>query len=596
MEKKLKNNKMYESVIISNQDEDKMQFSGVAVEFGVKTRNETVYNNTTFIEKLPLLYQHDIDDVIGNVSFTKTENKVYFDAKLNPELEKAQDIWKKIKHEDITGVSIGSLVNDYKYDEKTDSFLINESEIIELSVVTVPSARNARIHTFENIKEKEKNMEDNQKMADLLAEKAKLEAELKALQESKVQNESFSEKMGKFEETLKELNNKIDEKSLKLDELSKINEKSQKNKEGNDMMTKSEFLKSEKAVDLYLESFRNVKGRGDRVAEEFSKLLQIEGLTGDLDNLVPDKIAQDIQDLYEKSGKLIPFLSRMTGSLDFIFNFNTNENDGFGWQGESAQKTERVINLGNIKISTQYIYEHITISRENLDQPNNMLYNYIIKTLTENLILTIERAVLVDDGRAVDSSQKIKEIKPISGITDANFVNIYETSTLTGTTLDLADAEITYQNGQTVFVMNKKTYVYLKTITTGDGYRVYERGTVTIAGNIYNTLDGYIIVESEALPAYTSSLAAETVYIIGFKSGAYTLLTYTPNSQMFADFKLGTNTNEYLNEIRIGGNLTKLESAVNVKIPTTLKTVAKDKAKDKIEEAQSEKPETKVKK
>lgn len=65
-------------------NEEQGIISGVALVYDQETRNGTAYDNKVkFKETLPLLFNHDVDDVIGNVNYEKSDKGVNFKAKLN---------------------------------------------------------------------------------------------------------------------------------------------------------------------------------------------------------------------------------------------------------------------------------------------------------------------------------------------------------------------------------------------------------------------------------------------------------------------------------------------------------------------------------
>lgn len=107
-----------------------------------------------FTNPLPLLWQHDSSQPIGTANFGKpTKNGIPFTAKiatvdqpigLKSRLEEA---WESIKAKLVRGVSIGFRGIEYSLLDSGGIRFI-ETEIMELSVVTIPANAEATIQTI----------------------------------------------------------------------------------------------------------------------------------------------------------------------------------------------------------------------------------------------------------------------------------------------------------------------------------------------------------------------------------------------------------------------------------------------------------------
>lgn len=91
--------------------------------------------------------------------------------------------------------------------------------------------------------------------------------------------------------------------------------------------------------------------------------------------------------------------------------------------------------------------------------------------------------------------------------------------------------------------------------------KAYEIGKTTVSGRSYDTLDGEIVVFTDALEPYADALPVGAAWMVTLAMDAYSLISYQTNAEMFTNFQLNTNTREFLTEIRAGGDLTKLKSA-----------------------------------
>lgn len=111
----------------------------------------------TFAEKLPLLWMHQRDLPVGTVKFgTPTKSGIPFEAHIpvisEPSQLKAriEEAWQSVKHGLVRAVSIGFRGLDYDVLESTGGLFFKKTEILELSLVTVPANAGATIETVKS--------------------------------------------------------------------------------------------------------------------------------------------------------------------------------------------------------------------------------------------------------------------------------------------------------------------------------------------------------------------------------------------------------------------------------------------------------------
>ena len=155
---KMKDNRAYSVLNIKKVDEDQRIIRGMATTpeadrvgdtvdpFGVEFRNPT-----------PLLMMHNHDLPVGSVTFGKpTKDGVPFEARIpkieNPSGLKARvdEAWESVKSGIITAVSIGFRALEWSVNEKTGGLNFLKSEIMELSLVSVPANRSATINSIKS--------------------------------------------------------------------------------------------------------------------------------------------------------------------------------------------------------------------------------------------------------------------------------------------------------------------------------------------------------------------------------------------------------------------------------------------------------------
>ena len=106
---------------------------------------------------LPLLLHHDQTQPVGVVIFQKpTKAGIEFEARMPlvdepPSLKDRVDVaWGSIKAGLIRGVSIGYRTLDQAFNEKTGGFRVLKSEVLELSLVTIPANADATIASLKS--------------------------------------------------------------------------------------------------------------------------------------------------------------------------------------------------------------------------------------------------------------------------------------------------------------------------------------------------------------------------------------------------------------------------------------------------------------
>lgn len=147
----------YSLLEVKAMDEDKRVFSGLATS-PVPDRVGDVVEpmGVKFQNPLPLLWQHQHDKPIGHVMFDKpTAKGITFTATL-PKIEEAGPLkdlvdmaWQAIKAKLVRGVSIGFRSLKHAYIDG-GGIHFQESEVYELSAVTIPMHQLATIQAVKN--------------------------------------------------------------------------------------------------------------------------------------------------------------------------------------------------------------------------------------------------------------------------------------------------------------------------------------------------------------------------------------------------------------------------------------------------------------
>lgn len=103
-----------------------------------------------------LLYQHKHDTPIGRVNKVTVDKKgMFIEAAVSEAAEKLHGIHSLIKDGALKSFSVGFLVKDGKHDKTTDTFVISDVELLEVSVVSVPANQESLFSVRKNFENDE---------------------------------------------------------------------------------------------------------------------------------------------------------------------------------------------------------------------------------------------------------------------------------------------------------------------------------------------------------------------------------------------------------------------------------------------------------
>ena len=147
----------YALFVVKGLDLDRRVFSGIATTPELDRQGHSIDPaGVSFRNPLPLLYHHDQERPIGTVVlYPATAAGIAFEASMpvlkdpGPLKDRIDEAWQSIKAGLITGVSIGLRVLERVADR--DVLKILKSEILELSLVTIPANVQASILTVKSL-------------------------------------------------------------------------------------------------------------------------------------------------------------------------------------------------------------------------------------------------------------------------------------------------------------------------------------------------------------------------------------------------------------------------------------------------------------
>jgi HK97 family phage major capsid protein/HK97 family phage prohead protease len=147
-------NRAYSLLTVKAVDDEKRIIRGMATTPTPDRVGDVVEpKGVKFQNPMPLLWQHKHDQPVGWAHFYKaTDDGIAFEAKLPPANEasgklgeRIQEAWESVKLGLVRGVSIGFKALEYSFMEKGDGIHFLETEVMELSLVTIPANAEATI-------------------------------------------------------------------------------------------------------------------------------------------------------------------------------------------------------------------------------------------------------------------------------------------------------------------------------------------------------------------------------------------------------------------------------------------------------------------
>jgi HK97 family phage major capsid protein/HK97 family phage prohead protease len=152
------NNRAYSLLEIKGLDEERREITGIATTPEPDRVGDIVEPmGAKFAAQIPLLWQHQHDKPVGVAEFGKpTKSGIPFKASLpiigedGPLKQLVDMAWQAVKAKLVRGVSIGFRPIEYNFIEN-GGVRFSESEIYELSLVTIPANASATIHSIKSI-------------------------------------------------------------------------------------------------------------------------------------------------------------------------------------------------------------------------------------------------------------------------------------------------------------------------------------------------------------------------------------------------------------------------------------------------------------
>jgi HK97 family phage major capsid protein/HK97 family phage prohead protease len=264
-------NRAYAVLDVKSVDEDKRVIRGVATTPTPDRVGDIVEPlGVSFKNPMPLLWQHKADKPVGTVKFDKpTAKGITFEAHIEKIDEpgvlkdRLDEAWQSVKLKLVSAVSIGFRAIEYAFmDDGGIRFIA--SEVMELSLVTIPANADATIQSIKSIDTELRAAsgvsDDGRPKPPGVTGKSKTTPVVKA-QEAKNMKKTYSEQIASFEAT----------RQAKSAEMDAIMEKSMDTGETLDAETKEAYdtLEAEvQEIDDHLKRLKAAEARNKGAAVE----------------------------------------------------------------------------------------------------------------------------------------------------------------------------------------------------------------------------------------------------------------------------------------------------------------------------------------
>lgn len=533
---------------------------------------------------IPLMLNHsgDVRDVIGSVrSAYYTNGELVFEAGISS-IETAQTMLTLLEEGHLSNAFSVTMID---YDYNSDSDVISNAEIIEVSLVYRGSNKEARLLAIKSllggempeVEKTEKSATETrfeipeEKPTDEATKPTEAETETQEPTESEVEAEEKVEetKESETETEAKESdednnNNNLEGETAMNKEIAK--DQVEKKAAMPDQETSTnDYLKSKIAMADFAGILKSMAGRDAKeVKAAWGEHLKEKGVSNP-EVLLPGALVTAISDTLKESGTIWNTIDK-TGLAVFRADVNTigidSEDGRAKGHKKGTDKSEEVITLADRVIRGQYIYKYLTLNKEDIreNQDTGALVNYVLTELPKRVVAEIERAIVIGDGRASGSDDKINSFVSIKADAADNKTPFATTYTpAAGEPLYKSIIKATAQieaDGDIYLVLGKTAKADL-ILSENNGGLVFPLGS---------DIKAALGVKDIFTPSWMKSANDANNQAYLYVGKAYKGVgDNTPEA--FTDFALKQNKQEYLEEIYAGGALAEAYGAVAIANP-----------------------------
>lgn len=513
---------------------------------------------------IPLLTDHalhEVEKVIGSVRRASYENgKLIFEAGISSR-EYAQDLFKLIDEGHLDNAWSIS-VNDYDYDYETGA--ISNGEIIEVSLVTRGSNKDAQVLAVKSAKEKSMDEESKAPVEEAKVEEAIVEAieETAPVETPEVETESEtvaeeSANDGEVEEPAEE------QEETKEKKMDKSIVKSVARAEADQTVTakvvSSDYLKSKTAVKDFTEAIVSTKGMGTKAAlNAWSAKLAEKGISGDA--ILPTQIEQIFFKTWTDDNSILGTFRTIRANAAALNAFTgTGENIRAKGHKKGETKAEQTITNVRRDLKAKIVYKMLSIDLQDLlDDQTGELLAFRVEELARRVAHEIAIGAVVGDGRSAPASDSDPDYRVFDGtrglwsmVADLNNIGSSTYSAAVAQTVANVNTDNLYDKiiktltqvedlGQgKIVVLDKGSIGALRLLKGSDGHYIFTPG-----GSVEDAIEARI---------FELDLSNSGYDVIAYANQGYAL--YATNEMVRTQFNLNNNTDTMLVERSVAGSL-----------------------------------------
>lgn len=532
---------------------------------------------------IPLLTDHDlfaVDKVIGSVRRAYfTDGELIFEAGISSR-EYAQDVFKLIDEGHLDNAFSISF-RDFNYNP--DNGEIRNGEIIEVSLVTRGSNKDARVLEVKGLKEGEEVEEPTTTPAEEVKKEEVVEAPAETTEPVEAEpveektEDSEAEAPAEAEEEAVESDEEAKEEKAEAELVEETNE-SEEESEGkeNEMDAKSiaqtqvaepaqaikevasDYLKSKSATKDFIALTVEMKGQSpDTIVKAWKKNLESKGISGDA--ILPAQLENIFfKAWYDQTGVLSTFRNiRTNASAMYAFVGGDGEYGRAHGHKKGDTKLGQTVTSARRDLKQKVIYKMLAIDLQDLlDDQTGELNAFRAEELAGRVADEIARGAIIGDGRQApaDSNPDYRVFDGTRGLwsmaADINAVSGY--GTIVATKLEAAAGDNLYDkivkalgnvreiNGQgKVVIVPTGSIATLKIAKNNNGSYLFPVGA-----NIEDAIDARIFE--------MDGIQEAGFDVIAYANQGYGL--YATNDMVRTSFDLNTNSDAMLVERSVAGS------------------------------------------
>ena len=518
---------------------------------------------------IPLLTNHDlhaVDKVIGSVRKAFFEDgKLIFEAGISSR-DYAQDLFKLIDEGHLDN-SWSISVNDFDYNYETGA--ISNGEIIEVSLVTRGSNKDAQVLAVKSAKEK--SMDEESKKVEETTEakdetvteeveettKPTVEASEAETKDKTVEAEEAKDE-GEAEKPAEESTEETKEKTMDK-EITKSVARTEADQTATAKVANTDYLKSKAAVKDFTDTIVATKGMGTKATlDAWKAKLTEKGITGD--PILPTQIEQIFFKTWSDDDSILGTFRTINANAAALNAF-TGEGEGIRAKGHRKGDTKAGQTISNIRrdLKAKIIYKLLAIDLQDiLDDQTGELLAFRVEELARRVANEIAVGAVLGDGRSAPASDSDPDYRVFDGtrglwrmagdlnaVGTSNYAAAVATVVANVATDNLYDkiikslTQVEDLGEGKAIVVPKGSIGALRLLKGEDGHYIFTPG-----GSVEDAIEARIFEMDMADSGYD---------VIAYAVNGYAL--YATNDMVRTQFNINNNTDAMLVERSVAGSL-----------------------------------------